>query len=394
MVPTEQSESSQLKTIITKGETMNVWAPAEVFPPGEFLLDAINERGWTQTEFAEIIKRPHRLVNEIIAGKRSITPDTAREFAAALATSAQYWMNLETAYQLSRTSPVAGLIAREAALREKFPVREMLKRGWLNPNSNYDEFEKSVFNYFRVNRVSEPVIFEHAARRKYAADLSSSQLAWLLRVSQLASAIEVPKFSESRLRESLADLEKLMIEPEEVRLVPRVLYDCGVRFVIVEPIPGSKIDGVCFWLDRNRSPVIGLSLKGGDQIDRFWFNLRHEIEHVLRFDGREGAVIDDFDDPAALELEGEKAANAAAANFCVPTVKMADFFIRHHPTYSHTALVGFARLMRRHPGIVAGQIQRKLDRYDIFKKYQPKVRHIIAQTALTDGYGQSVPIKL
>jgi HTH-type transcriptional regulator/antitoxin HigA len=70
--------------------------PAEVFPPGEFLRDELEARGWTQTEFARIIRRPLRLVNEIITGKRDISPDTAQALAAALGTSAQLWMNLET----------------------------------------------------------------------------------------------------------------------------------------------------------------------------------------------------------------------------------------------------------------------------------------------------------
>lgn len=73
--------------------------PAKVFPPGEFLADELEARGWTQSEFAEIIRRPTKVVNEIIAGKKAITPDTAREFAAAFGTSPHYWMNLQTAYK-------------------------------------------------------------------------------------------------------------------------------------------------------------------------------------------------------------------------------------------------------------------------------------------------------
>ena len=68
---------------------MDNFEPAEVFPPGECLKDALENLGWTQTEFAEVIGRPTRVVNEIIAGKRSITPETARELAAGLGTSAQ-----------------------------------------------------------------------------------------------------------------------------------------------------------------------------------------------------------------------------------------------------------------------------------------------------------------
>ena len=79
--------------------------PAEVFPPGEFLADELKERGWTQIEFSEIIRRPTKTVNEIIAGKKSITPETALELAAALSTSPQYWLNLESAYQLWKTAP-------------------------------------------------------------------------------------------------------------------------------------------------------------------------------------------------------------------------------------------------------------------------------------------------
>src|ERR1700676_590007 len=84
--------------------TMTERIPAEVFPPGEFLADELEARGWTHMEFAEIIRRPTKLVNEIIAGKKSITPETARELAAALGTTPQYWLTLEYAYQLSKTS--------------------------------------------------------------------------------------------------------------------------------------------------------------------------------------------------------------------------------------------------------------------------------------------------
>src|SRR4051794_39230105 len=113
--------------------------PAEAFPPGEFLSDELEARGWTQTEFAEIIRRPTRVVNEIIAGKRGVTPETARDLAAALGTTAQLWMNLETAYQLSKVPPREERVGREAMLRERFPVREMVKRGWIKAAKSYDE---------------------------------------------------------------------------------------------------------------------------------------------------------------------------------------------------------------------------------------------------------------
>lgn len=366
--------------------------PAEVFPPGEFLRDALEDRGWNQTEFAEIIGRPPRVVNEIIAAKRAVTPETARELAAALGTSAQYWLNLESAYQLSKVQPADERIAREAALRGRFPVRQMMQRGWIAASNDNAELAGSVLKYFGLNALDEPIAFSHAARKNVREDRTELQWAWIFRVKQLATALKVPRYSVDKLRAALVDLERLLLAPEEIRHVPRILADCGVRLIIVEPIPGSEIQGVCFWLDGQ--PVIGLTLKG-DYIDRFWFTLRHEIEHVLNGDGKDSPITDDFSDAGTGERDPcEDVADAAAAEFCVPQAQLKNFIARHDPAYSHMNFLGFSRLMHRHPGIVAGQLQRHIKRNDLFRKYQVRVRPIITMAALTDGYGQTVPVDI
>lgn len=363
--------------------------PVEVFPPGEFLDDELAARGWTQTEFAEIIGRPTRVVNEVIAGRRRITPETARDIAAALGTSAELWMNLESAYQLSKVPPRDERderVAREAALRERFPVREMIKRGWIDSGKHIDELEEAVLGHFQLSNIDDEIQFPHALRRNRGKDLSALQYAWLFRVRQLANALRVPDYSVQKLREALPQLESLMTEPEEIRHIPRILAEAGVRLVVVEPIPGSNIQGVCFWLGDATSPVIGLSLKG-DQIDKFWFNLWHEIEHVLSGDGKDGVIID-FDE-ATPEDQCERVANEAAAERCVPEEALIDFISRHNPIFAEKNMIGFSRMVRRHPGIVAGQIQVRTGRWDLFRKHQVRVRQFIVQAALTDGYGRT-----
>ena len=369
---------------------MNKFVPAETFPPGEFLRDELEARAWTQTEFAELIKRPIRLVNEIIAGKRAITPETAHDFAEAFGTSAQLWMNLESSWQLSKVSPRSKKIAREAALRERFPVRDMIKRGWIAATKSLDELEASVFMFFGIKSLNDPIGKPHIARRNYEGEVTVAQWAWIYRVNQLAAALQVPAHSGSRLRSAIPELENLMTEPEEIRHVPKILAECGIRLVIVEPIPGSEIQGVCFWINDDKSPVIGLTMKG-DQIDKFWFNLWHEIEHVLKGEGKGQIIIEDFDEANEKLDDSEKNANRSAADRCVPLASMQDFIRRHSPMFSEKNLIGFSRIVKRHPGIVAGQIQRRTERWDLFKKHQPRVRDILIQTALTDGYGRTGP---
>lgn len=73
---------------------------AEVFPPGEYLRDELNERGWTATEFAGIIDRPLQSVLEILNGQKAIAAETACSFAEALGTTPELWLNLQDAYCL------------------------------------------------------------------------------------------------------------------------------------------------------------------------------------------------------------------------------------------------------------------------------------------------------
>jgi len=74
--------------------------PARVTPPGSILSEEIEARGWTQKYLAEIMGRPPQAINEIIKGKKQITPETAIELSAAFGTSAQFWTNLEANYRL------------------------------------------------------------------------------------------------------------------------------------------------------------------------------------------------------------------------------------------------------------------------------------------------------
>lgn len=362
---------------------------AETFPPGEFLRDELGARGWSQTEFAEIIGRPVRLINEIIAGKRTITPETAIQLGDSLGTGPELWMNLESQYQLSKVRSTDGLVARRARLYERFPVREMIKRGWIEASKSIDVLEHQFLSFFDIPTVDAEIPFCHAAKKSDPQDQPTVlQLAWLRRARRLALEMVTPTYSETQLRASLTRLSALLIAPEETRHVAKILDECGVRFVVVEPIPGAKIDGACFWLP-NEQPVVALSLRL-DRIDNFWFVLRHELEHVLRRHGLErGYILDqDLEGAAPDHINEEEAvANTAAAEFCVSRDELNGFIARIAPFFKEERVVLFAQRIKVHPGLVVGQLQRRLGRYDLFRKYQVKVRHFVTSSALTDGWG-------
>jgi antitoxin HigA-1 len=74
-------------------------------PPGEMLLEEfIKPLGMTQTQFAGRIGVSYVRLNEIVNGRRGITPSTALRLAKALGTSAQFWLNGQLALDLYNAS--------------------------------------------------------------------------------------------------------------------------------------------------------------------------------------------------------------------------------------------------------------------------------------------------
>ena len=365
--------------------------PAEVFPPGEFISEELEARGWTQVELAEVLGRPARLISELLAGKRAITPETAKGLGAAFGTGPEFWMNLERDYRLAHAVHDDAIVERRAKLYAKAPVKEMAKRGWIEPSESIEVLEKRVLDFLQIPNLETEPWLAHAAKKGTAyGEVTSAQWAWLFRVKQLANAVSVPKFNKGGLVDAIASLEPLLIAPEEVRRVPSILAECGVRFVIVEKLPMANIDGACCWLDA-QSPVVGMTIRS-DKIDNFWFVLRHELEHVLRGDGQDDPVIDDLEGKRAGtgdELpEEERIANAAASKFCAPTDRLTAFMARKHPFYYERDVLAFARTLARHPGLVIGQMQFRLDNYSYLAKHLSKIRGFVLPGSIFDGWGQ------
>ncbi len=367
--------------------------------PGFYIKEEMEARGWSQRDLAFILGLTDQALNPILSGKRGISPDMARALGEAFDVPAEFFANLQQAYDLAQARSPEPSIAVRRNMQTTYPVREMIKRGWIEL-SDAGMIETQLARFFEGETSNDiPYFGTHTAKKSSyeEREIPPAQLAWLFRVRQIARSITVPPYSEKALRLAIAQFESLLYTPDEIRRVPRILMECGIRFILVEKLPNADIDGVCFWLDEH-SPVIGMTTRR-DKIDNFWFVLRHECEHVLRGDGREDEMID-------ANLEGEKAstsdsipleeriANAAAANFCVPSEKLSSFLARKHPFYYEKDVIAFARLLNRHPGLVVGQMQHRLDRYDYLARYLVKVRQFVLPGSIADGWGQVVPVSL
>ena len=74
--------------------------PRPAIHPGEILADELTELKITPTELSRQLSVPPNRISQIIQGKRAITGDTALRLGHWFQTSAQFWLNLQSAYDL------------------------------------------------------------------------------------------------------------------------------------------------------------------------------------------------------------------------------------------------------------------------------------------------------
>ncbi len=369
--------------------------------PGTFIVEELEARNWQQVDLAYILGISPPQLSPLLNGKASVTPDMAAALGDAFDMPADFFANLQKMYDLHKAKPVDPGVRTRASWVSYFPVRDMIKRGWIE-DTEPGLLDLQMMRFFGKNRIEDipfvggGEIAAHAAKKSSNYDsITPPQFAWLHRVMKIAETIRAPLYSEDNLRKNLPKIRAHLLDKDDLIHIPQILLTAGVRFVLVEALPASKIDGVCVWIDGQ--PAIGMTTRL-DRLDNFAFVLRHEIEHVLRGDGRDvsftpvdeiGTDFDSTDGP-----EEEVAANTAAAEFCVPKQQLSSFIARKSPFISEQDVLAFAARMEIHPAIVVGQVQHKTKKYNWLRKYQSGIRQFLFDWKFVDGWGRQCPTGL
>ncbi len=359
--------------------------------PSQYLRKQLEGLGWTQQDLAFVLGRSTASVNQILSDRRGVTASMAKALGTAFDIDPVTLAHLQAEHDLAQADEPDPMVATRSRVLSVCPLREMLKREWIRDTSDPDELERVVAHFFGESSLDRVPYIAHAARRTPAEKIPPTQLAWLFRVRQIAEEMPTEIYSKALLDQAIEQMRQYRANREEVRHVPRLLSEAGVRFVLVEGLPGSNIDGACLWLD-DQSPVIGMSLRF-DRIDNFWFVLIHECAHVLHGHGRECAIVDsDLSGTSPDDNEEEFLANSFASEFCVPQDRMNSFFLRKNPFFSEKDVTAFAQILGVHPGLVVGQLQRRLDRYNFLRRHLVPIRNRIEHDAMVDGWGHYIPV--
>jgi HTH-type transcriptional regulator/antitoxin HigA len=362
--------------------------------PGKILGWKLEEKGWSFEELAAIIGSTRQTIYLIVTGKGNISPEMAAKLSAAFGNPAEEWLKWDNLYRLSITETDVAGVGTMARLYELAPVREMQKRGWVKLTADPSELQAELQKFYGTDSLDSDIKFPVATLRTVSLPfLNVAEKAWCFRARQLAASMLVAPFAPARLGEAERKLRQLAAYPKEARHLPKILSDYGIRFVVIEPLAGVKIDGAAFWLSETE-PAIAVSLRH-DRIDGFWYTVMHEFAHIRAKDALsvDTDLIDDTEGITVtlVEDEAEKLANLRASDSLIPQAEMGSFISRVGPYYSRERVIQFAHKMKIHPGIIVGQLQHKKELgYSALRDLLAKVRDSVTGTALTDGWNQTI----
>lgn len=354
---------------------MSTTTRAEVFPPGEYLRDEIEARGWTVTEFAQILGRPIQAVSEILNDKKEITAETALEIADALGTSPESWLNLQTAYRLHharQSVPALTPVARRKRLRSFGPIGEMQKRGWLPMTDDLDIMEAEVTKMFGIASIDDAPNLAFAARRANSHEgASPAQLAWLAQVRTSASTRTACPLDVLGLHQVAAGLSKSLRDgPTALRGLGGTLASVGVVLVVEPGLTGSKFDGAALFT-TNGTATVGLTGRY-DRFDGFVFTLLHELAHLAlgHVTPDSGPLVDEDISGNGDGNDAETEANTQAQDWIFP-----GGFAIPNTAPPISAIAKVATAFGIHPSMVIGRLQREgvID-WSHLRNQIPKVR--------------------
>ncbi len=222
----------------------------------------------------------------------------------------------------------------------RLPIQKMKKAGWIDSESEAKRMLDEVAHLASSNGVLA------AARRGNSnQDFTPEQLAWLIVAQRQAEKqTVVAQYDQTAARKLAESLAFLSASEEETIEVPQRLSEAGIRFVLLEQLPGSKIDGAAFCLEDG-SPVVAMTIRY-DRVDHFWYTLLHELAHIITGHVQPGRPM--LDDESLQRDEDEAEADRLAASWILPGVSDA----------LPTELAQILRLAQRlqiAPGLIIGR---------------------------------------
>lgn len=304
----------------TRNENPTPWIATN---PGTILLLEIEERGISQKEFAELLGIQKSHLNEILRGKRALSPNVADKIEEVLGISSVSLMNLQTQYEYdlrqieNKSAEEQDAIRQLGLYNEIFDVKVLLKRLGYSCKTAIEKLNVLVSEI----RLTEPETLKHAVGGMFKKSSKTGQdprmlMTWKLLAETSARKVKtnIPFQSENR-EELLVKLTRALHNNKDtIKTISQIFSEYGIGFCVVNKVERASVDGYSFF--ENGTPYIIITERF-DRIDNLAFAVLHEVGHIF-LHYLDGSSTDYHLSIPDNERPEEREANMFAANTLIP----------------------------------------------------------------------------
>ncbi|VFN05001.1 MAG: addiction module antidote protein, HigA family [Candidatus Kentron sp. G] len=334
----------------------NSYQPDFAVHPGEHLEEVLETSAMTQTELAARLGIHKKTINEIIKGKAPVTSEMALRLGKVFHYPAHLWNNMQRNYDetVARQAEQQRL-SRHLDWLKKVPVREMVRRRWLDAHDDPNTQLDAVLRFFGIASPDQwQTVWETyqvAYRQSQYVEPSAMAVSVWLRQGEIQTRdIVHASFDRRAFLTVLDDARALTREPPNV-FQDQLIGACakaGVAVVFVPELPKTGVSGCTRWLGGKAVIQLSLRYKSNDQL---WFTFFHEAGHILKH-GRRAVFLEG--NGANDEKEAE--VNAFARDKLIAPAAYRRF-LSEWDGQSLTLIEVFAKEIGIAPGIVVGRLQ-------------------------------------
>lgn len=334
------------------------FAPDYIPPPGETIVELLEEHEMTQTELARRLGVSLKHLHQVVKGKASISAELGVGLERVFSVSADFWLAREAIHRTheARAEEAPGL-RKSVGWAEQFPIKELERRCLIPRGVKGDQLVAALLKFLGIagpKQWESPAVAYRKSEKFQSDEYALS--AWL-RVGEIeARDIECQPFDAEGFRDALEQARGLTRESPEIwqsELV-RLCAEAGVAVVIVEHFKAAKVNGATRWLTPTKA-LIQLSIRYRWE-DIFWFTFFHEAGHVLLHQKKEVFIEPETRptanslDPKLLDLENE--ANRFAGRVLIPARYESRLW-----ALQLDEIPSFAEKLGIAPAIVVGRLQ-------------------------------------
>lgn len=345
--------------------------PVDLPDPIDAIKFRMDQQNLTQKDLIKYIGSASK-VSEVLNKKRPLSLNMIRTLHKGLGIPAEVLLQEKDESLLENTGEID---------YEKFPVKEIYKRGWLSSyRGTLNDAKQNAEEVLRKHFIKETTYsysFNRKNSRINSKDDKYAMMAWTTAVKNEAAKQKLAtKFKQNKVtKEFLNDVVKLSYLDNGPKLAGEYLIKNRIHFVALPHLPKTHLDGAVMPLD-NGSPVIALTLRY-DRLDYFWFTLAHELAHLyLHYNNKnEFFFVDDLEINDNLERV-EKEADKFAEEILIPNSQWKKIIKNEIP--SKEKIIEFADTLRISPAIIAGRIRKYKNNYRLYTSLvgQGEVRRV------------------